>query len=313
MNKLIPSWQEFEIAVASFIKAIDPNASVTHNAHTPDADTGSPRQRDVWIVCKLCNLFTVNILVSCKHYDRKLNELDIDHFIGELKSSKADKGVIYSYKGFNKRALKKAKANNIPCLKLFINEPPNIPNLIVIPDTFCCYPRFQLSIESFNDPNGKFKTWNDIFSLKSDKPHIGDRIIDYIFSILSEGQSRVMDQMKDGNPFPANWSYRFSLKHPSNDSKAVIIVSQFWDIFQAKLEAHIVNGSYSFTDEKFVGEIRTPYINTIASEPGLGWIKCLQRPDPSIAHVGMALFFGDIKQNIMESFGSRELSMKPAP
>jgi len=42
-----PKWKQFEIAVAQFVSALDPNAKVTHNAQLPDKHTGKLRQRDV--------------------------------------------------------------------------------------------------------------------------------------------------------------------------------------------------------------------------------------------------------------------------
>lgn len=87
-------WKDFETAVARFIAALDPDATVKHNVYLPDRDTGHPRQRDVWIEARICGVFPVKVLVSCKRWDRKLNEQDIDAFVGELRSSGAHKGVI---------------------------------------------------------------------------------------------------------------------------------------------------------------------------------------------------------------------------
>ncbi|MFA5923837.1 MAG: hypothetical protein WC856_21515 [Methylococcaceae bacterium] len=68
MKSECPKWKEFELAVASFLSALDPNAMVTHDAILPDEDTGEPRQRDIWIETQVCHHFNIKILVSCKRY-----------------------------------------------------------------------------------------------------------------------------------------------------------------------------------------------------------------------------------------------------
>ena len=85
----------------------------------PDKHTGKPRQRDVFIQTKICGIIPVKILISCKKYKRNLNQKDIDHFNGELISSGANKGVIYSYSGFNKNAIEKSKVLDICCCRLY--------------------------------------------------------------------------------------------------------------------------------------------------------------------------------------------------
>ena len=69
-------WERFEVAVAQFVAALDPTVTVLRNVRLPDRDTGKLRQRDVWIETKICNLFPVKVLISCKDWERKLHEGD---------------------------------------------------------------------------------------------------------------------------------------------------------------------------------------------------------------------------------------------
>src|SRR3990167_7095920 len=89
-------WEQFEKAIAAFVQALDPEANVQHDVKLPDIHTRRPRQRDVWIEAKVCKHYPVKIYLSCKRLKRKMNEQDIDAFNGELISSGAHKGVIYS-------------------------------------------------------------------------------------------------------------------------------------------------------------------------------------------------------------------------
>jgi len=107
-------WKEFERAVADFVSALDKNTVVRHDVHRPDQDTGFNRQYDVWVDAKVCGIFNISVLISCKHKSRKLSVQDIDTFIGELHSTGANKGVLYSYSGFTQPAIEKAREGDIP-------------------------------------------------------------------------------------------------------------------------------------------------------------------------------------------------------
>src|SRR5947209_5051729 len=79
-----PNWRQFERAVAEFLAAAGPTAKVSHDYRQTDPDTGSLRQRDVWIESVLCGMFPIKALVSCKRWSAKLNAKDVEHFFGEL-------------------------------------------------------------------------------------------------------------------------------------------------------------------------------------------------------------------------------------
>lgn len=306
--KPTPPWREFEIAVASFIQAVDPNATVKNNLKTADADTGSPRQRDVWIEGRICKLFPIKVIVSCKKYDRVLNEMDIDHFIGELLSSEADKGVIYSYQGFNDLAIEKCKSNHICCMKLYQNQPPDIPEILILPHSYCCYPRFHLAVIWKKDPDNSLNTWNDIFNRPSGESKPEESVLDFILDILSQNQKKVIEKMASNGYLPMDWSFEFTFVDSINENMQVRIqLAQIWDIYEARLEAYNVNGTYSFTEKEFFGSIGTPAIDTWASEPGPGWTKCTKRPGSKTSHMSFTRLFGDIRPAIREIIGPKEL------
>ena len=115
-------WENFERAVAAIVKALTHGARVTHNARLPNMHTGRLRQRDVWIEASM-GPFSIKMLVSCQRPKRKIDEQDIDAFIGELWSSGAHKVVLYSLMGFTTLAVEKARSQAISCCKLCRNEP----------------------------------------------------------------------------------------------------------------------------------------------------------------------------------------------
>jgi hypothetical protein len=130
-------WQQFEQAVAAILRELEPESTITQNKFTNDADTGLPRQRDVWIETKFGNHLTITILISCKRKNRNLSQQDIDAFIGELRSSGANKGVIYAYAGFSKPALLKASKLGISCCSLLENDRFDLPGIIKFKHYLC--------------------------------------------------------------------------------------------------------------------------------------------------------------------------------
>jgi hypothetical protein len=259
---------------------LDPFASVKHDARIPDADTGARRQRDVWIEGKLCGLFPVKVLISCKRYKRALNESDVDHFLGELASSGAHKGVIYSHSAFNSRALEKARRRGVSCMRLYQNEAPEIPEVLVFPHAYCCYPRFVLELLWKDDPHGRLLKWSDLLSRPSGETGIDRQVVDFISAKYVEGQELALQRAHSEGRLPMNVAKECTfVDDDDSDIRAHIRFGVIWRIFEAKLEAYNVNGSYSFTEKQFVGRIATPLVDAWSSEPGPGWTFLNERPN----------------------------------
>ena len=174
-----PEWRKFEEAVAQFVQALDPRSNVTHDAKIPDKQTKSPRQRDVWIEAKLSSFIFIKIQVSCKRYKRRLGQLDIDHFYGEFLSSGADIPIIFSYSGFNKKAIIKSKELKIRCCQLFENTPAKIPKILFVPNAYATYPIVRLSV--LEAPILKeITTWDQLFYLEDDFDGEKTTLLNYI-------------------------------------------------------------------------------------------------------------------------------------
>lgn len=265
-----PDWQDFEVAVANFCAALDPSARVSHNVKTPDRDTGTPRQRDVWIEGRLCDLFPVKALVSCKRYKRKVNQQDMDAFLGELRSSQAQVGVLYSYSGFSKNAIAKGKAANVSCCRLYTDQPPDLPELISIASYFW-RSQIELQLSEPPSPNWRVETWEELFSVQNGESTVLDKVNEHYRRCHERALVEVQEL--------GEWRFRtdhalatsFSISNPESQFRFDITIIHRWRVFRAKLEAHLVNGSYSYTESKFSGRISVPPIDTWQSHPGEGW------------------------------------------
>jgi restriction endonuclease len=305
-----PKWKEFEKAVANFVKALDPKAQVTHDIKLPDSHTSKPRQRDVWVEAKVCYHFPINVLISCKRLKRKLNQKDIDAFNGELFSSEARLGVLYSYSGFAANAIEKAKKLGISCCKLFENESPDIPLNLIFLSSYCCTPRISLSVVSPLDQHWNIKTWNDLFSLQFNAQGSPMAVIDAIVRSYFKGEKEALERAKK-NLFPPNWGEILECSEDTPDKKSIkIIIRGNWNIYEGRLEAHLLEGSYNFTSGEFLGSLSTPAIDTQSSHPGPGWnlldAPPTKRPSKPIRGV-VILSGGNAKGPLLDQLGSRQI------
>lgn len=208
---MLPVWKKFELAIANFIAALDPQAKVFHDVLLPDKHTGTPRQRDVWIETKILQHYTIKIYVSCKHKKRKLNQQDIDAFYGELLSSGAHKGIIYSFSGFGDKAIKKAKSLGICCCKLYQNDPPDLPESLIFPHVYCCQSKLSILLLEPFDPNWNLKTWNDLLEVKVLNSDGYKSILDIIINLCHEQERMVVKRITPQQIFPSNWALELKI------------------------------------------------------------------------------------------------------
>ncbi len=270
ITKNSPEWKQFEIAVANFLKAMGPDAKIEHDQKIPDKHTGELRQRDVWIQGRI-SIIPVKIMVSCKRYKAKVNQQHMDAFLGELDSSGANKGVIYSKSGFTKPALKKAEKNEVSCYTLYEKEPPAMPDVIFIKQ-YCARSKLGLAISTFPKD---IKTADQLF----DEIVLGNR---RVIDVISEKYAKMEDltTLKENmeNGLPKDHHVIISLERVKDDAKIILKLKLLWNFFEAKTEAHLVEGSYSFTEQKFSGTVTFPTIATQKAHPGEGWTLLEERP-----------------------------------
>jgi hypothetical protein len=275
-----PVWKGFELAVARFAAAMDPRAIVRHNAFTRDSDTGRRRQRDVWIEATLCGLFPITAHVSCKRHKRRLDEGDIDTFIGELSSSRAHLGVIYSFQGFTQPAIEKAKERRICCCRLYAEEPADIPEIIWF-DAFCCSPRISLSLDPYPAPGWDLKNWDDLLQIKLGHEADSPVLLDEIVRRFHESEKAAVEDVKRIGEFPRSFEAELGVLSNGSGPNLKVALHGTWKFHRAKLEAFLLNGSYSFTENKFAGSVATPSVDLHSSDPGSGW-ELLEAPPGEI-------------------------------
>lgn len=257
-------WRDFELAVAALCQAIAPDAKVTHDEMIPDIDTGSPRQRDVWIETLIGGHFPVKVLVSCKRYTRKVNVQQVDAFIGELASSGAMVGVIYSASGFTKDALAKTKKRGISACALLANQPPPVPKVLSF-EAYFLDEGVQLFVKGVTGPVDWLALLNADGEVEGKTMPAHQALATLFARDLPDVQAAI-----GGKLMPVRLNL-LTLK-PVGSAQAISVgVQSQWAAYRARTEAWLVNGSYNFTGGDFKGSLSTPPIDTWNYNPGPGW------------------------------------------
>src|ERR1019366_1641336 len=306
-----PEWEEFEVAVAEFAKSLDPTDVVTHSARRPDIDTGRLRQRDVWIEAKVCGMFPVKILVSCKRKRRPLNEQDIDAFIGELRSSGAHKGVLYSFAGFTAGALEKAERLGICCCRLLRRTAASLPPSVIF-QVFHCRPEITVGFSRPLDPRWGLTSFEDLLALKMPGPDGEESVLDFMARIFVERFKTSSHQRGPAVALPPDWQQGIGIRDNDGEREDITLVLKgTWAIYTTRAEAVLFDGTYSVSGGGFVGPPSGPLPGK--ADPRPSWTR-LESPADTDGLMGITLSqgLGDIREILRESFGSKGLPVRTA-
>lgn len=306
-------WKNFEEAVAQFVQALDPTAQVTHNYKERDRQSGALRQRDVWIETTACKMFPLSILVSCKRLRRKIDQSHIDTFYGELNSSRANIGVLYSYSGFTVPAISKARELGIHCCHLFQNEAPEIPKVLTL-EAYHCRSSISLSVDHERLAGWGIENWGDLFNVQCPSEETNIAVVDLISRLYIEAEKSSVEATKWGVevPQPFNVGIEITSETRSLDSVRIFAHGK-WDFYRARLEAYLLNGSYSFTAEKFVGEIAMPAVDRLSPEPGPGWEAIEAPPAMKPGSVWTVFYESHVKESLLESLSEKTITHNEKP
>jgi len=254
----------FELAVATFVKKIAPDAKVYFDHKIKDRDTGSLRQVDVWIETRIANHYPLSILISCKDYKRKLNISHIGTFINEVRSTGASTGVIYSKSGFTKPAILKAKANGLSCCRLYENQPADCPEVVLFTH-YISKPTLQPRYLDSCGIEGVY-SWGDLLDLGTFENR---KVYDELLEDYREACKRMINEgLSSKLPSGSTFIVMYQLYNGGYLKMALDIRFRH---FRGKISAHIVDGSYCLDDGKFHGKQSGPVIDTQSVHPGPGW------------------------------------------
>ena len=96
---------------------------------------------------------------------------------------------------------------------------------------------------------------------------------------FSEGEEKAVRAVTGTGCFPEDWVTSFEIRAESSEAPPLrISLHGKWKVYKAKVEAHLLNGSYSFTENSFAGSQTSPSIDMQGSNPGPGWELIADRP-----------------------------------
>jgi len=289
-------WREFEIAVAQFLQTLDPASRVIHDLKQPDGDTGHSRQRDVWIETRFGGHIPIKILVSCKRKKAKLSQQDIDAFRGELLSSNAGMGILYSFSGFTKPALEKAERLGISCCRLYFEQAPDLPSVLKFQALYC---REQHRLRSFGGGIPSVGRMADLMATKLDLDGAVRTVAEHLVERYDQERP---DVSKLGIAVPDDWSVSLNLEDFRGYGSVTVSLDGRFRIFRASFDSWLVSGSYSFANEDFKGSVSTPFIDRFSDHPGPGWQE-ISRDEVacSINQMNM-IAFGGVTANTIQTY-----------
>ena len=299
----------FEKCVLAFVKAVAPDATVLFDHRVRDPDTQRMRQVDAWVEALLWNHIPLHILISCKDHRRPLDVGCIEQFSAEVKTTRANCGIMYSSSGFTKNALKKAEALAVHCCRLFRNEAADMPQHLVF-WTYCCTSSLKMELTAPSQQvcsEHGLRLWKDLLAAEVGT---NETVLDHICESFWKHEKLTSEAgRKSGTLLPDNWRREHTFRSTDNPSVVFTVsVEGRWKIYRAKQDAHLLDGSYCFSNHDFSGSITFPPIDTQGPNPGDLWELTHDTPatlpPPTVV---CTLLHGDIKEGVRKHFADRPI------
>lgn len=135
-----------------------------------------------------------------------------------------------------------------------------------------------------------------------------------VFEILqSNFWTNQKEKAKEGiqaRSFPEMWSTGVDiiLEEPIIPAPQIGLVGE-WHAYRAKLEAHLLYGTYVFTGQKYIGTLTSPAIDMLGNEPGPGWEYIENLPAKLEPNAAVFIFSEcNIKEAFRNNFDMKKLS-----
>ncbi len=135
-------------------------------------------------------------------------------------------------------------------------------------------------------------------------------VIDAIVRSYLEGEKEAVRKVKE-TFFPSNWAKILECIEERPIKKTIIRGS--WHVYEGRLDAHLLKGSYNFSSGEFMGSLSTPFVDTQSSHPGPEWTLLNAPPAKSALKPIRGLFImsgGNAKESLLEQLGPRQMALQ---
>lgn len=116
-DRTTPAWRQFELDVVKTIQNLDPAAVVLHDQRVNGHYSGTERQLDA-VAKKSIAGASIELVIECKQYKRKLGIGKIDEFVGKLIDLGCSHGILYATCGVTEPARLRATGSVSPKIVL---------------------------------------------------------------------------------------------------------------------------------------------------------------------------------------------------
>jgi len=119
------------------------------------------------------------------------------------------------------------------------------------------------------------------------------------------------EAIKTKPQFPSTYRCDYEIRDVHQAFRPVKIrLTSTWKIYQGDVKAVLLTGTYSLTENRFVGSQSSPSIDTQGPNPGPAWKLLDYQPDfPSSGMV--AIIFAGIRDEELDQLGALPISILP--
>ena len=145
----------------------------------------------------------------------------------------------------------------------------------------------------------------------------GDEIsaLDAIVRTYFKGEKEAQQNFDRKSLFPPKWARLLELIEDTPTRRSItLIIRGFWNIYEGRLEAYLLDGSYNFTSEEFIGSQSGPVIDLQGINPGPNWKLLDEVPHPQTVKGFIKsvciLTGGNAKEALLKNLGPKPLILE---
>jgi len=149
--------------------------------------------------------------------------------------------------------------------------------------------------------------WNELLNMQVSET---ETLLNCIASRFHEYEKRALNQQSKDKLFPQDWGLEHIFS-PFEDSSLQTKVRVFghWKTYRGRVESHLLNGSYCFSNNSFCGTMTTPCIDTQGNHPGPAWEEIEKQPTAfPDSRIVMILYHPNVEETLRLHFENKPIS-----
>ena len=171
-----------------------------------------------------------------------------------------------------------------------------------------CKPRVAIEVSKDSNEllhNKGIEHWNDIFNMTVEE---NTTCLDALEELYRSMEKEAILTKNLKNMLPRGWTSTLRFSEINDENNIYTLTTKvLWAIFKGKTECHLYNGSYCFNNNAYLGDMRTPAIDTYEFHPGVGFWEEV-KDATNLPNPNMVVIFGgsDFKAVMIENLGNKK-------